>query len=128
MKLQHKKTFWMNTVLAVVWVGLSYLMISMKIAEHGFEHNFGLIVFQYLCIVAAPIVTAIAIYYSQKKLWRNLALFANYAALFCCALLSALFFYLDPHILLSWDFLAIPITFVMFGLPAVINLRALKSI
>jgi hypothetical protein len=123
----YKKTYWMNVVLAVAWVGLSYLMIGMKIAEHGFEHNFGLIVFQYLCIVAAPIVTATAIYYSHKKLWRNLALFANYAALVCCVLLSALFFYLDPHILFSLDLLAIPITFVMFGLPAVINLKSLKA-
>jgi len=124
--MNFKKTFWMNIVGALAWLGLSWLMLSMYISEHGFEHNFGLVVLQYVCIVAAPIVTALAIYYANKKPLRNLALFANYAALVCCVLLSILFFYMNPNILFNWDLLAIPLTFVMFGLPAFINLKALK--
>lgn len=125
--MNFKKTFWMNIVGALAWLGLSWLMLSMYISEHGFEHNFGLVVLQYVCIVAAPIVTALAIYYANKKPLRNLALFANYAALVCCVLLSILFFYMNPNILFNWDLLAIPITFVMFGLPAFINLKALRT-
>jgi hypothetical protein len=124
--MKFKKTFWMNVVSAIAWLGLSWLMLSMYISEHGLEHHFDVVVLQYLCIVAAPTVTALAIYYTNKKLLRYLALFANYAALVCCVLLTVLFFYMNPNILFSWDLLAIPITFLMFGLPAFINLKALK--
>ena len=124
--MNFKKTFWMNVVSAIVWLGLSWLTLRMYLVEHGLEHHFDFVVLQYFCIVAAPIVSALAIYYTNKKPLRNLALFANYAALVCCVLISILYCYMNPNILFSWDLLAIPLTFVMFGLPAFINLKALK--
>jgi uncharacterized membrane protein YvlD (DUF360 family) len=126
--MKFKKTFWMNVISAIVWTGLSWVMLSIYSSEHGLENNFDVVVLQYFCIVAAPVVTALAIYYTNKKSLRNLALFANYAALVCCVLISILYFYMNPNILLSWDLLAIPFTFLIFGLPAVINLKTLKKV
>jgi len=123
----YKKTFWMNVVVSIGWVMLCLLSFATDIdyVEHTMTHRI-ISAFVQLFVLANLIITAS---YMKKpnNFLRNLALFTNYSLLVFFVLLSAFYFYLDPNIIFSWDLLAIPITFVMFGLPAVINLKALKS-
>ena len=124
--MSHKKTFWMNVVGAVGWLVLTIAMYL----HQGVEHELAgalIATFIYSCVIAVPLVTALRLGNSSNKVINWLALFGNCSAIIGCFIYSAILIYVQPNILLTWDALAFPITFLMFALPAAINLKALRA-
>ena len=125
--MNHKKTFWMNVVGAIGWLGLTIAMYHYQTVQHELV---GMLIatFIYSCVIAVPLVTAIRLGYTSNKIINWLALLGNCTAIIGCFIYSAILIYVQPNILLTWDALAFPITFLMFALPAAINLRVLRTI
>ena len=116
----------MNVVGAVGWLVLTIAMYL----HQGVEHELAgalIATFIYSCVIAVPLVTALRLGNSSNKVINWLALFGNCSAIIGCFIYSAILIYVQPNILLTWDALAFPITFLMFALPAAINLKALRA-
>lgn len=124
--MKHKKTFWMNVVGAVGWLVLTIAMYLHQEVEHELAGAL-IATFIYSCVIAVPLVTALRLGNSSNKVINWLALFGNCSAIIGCFIYSAILIYVQPNILLTWDALAFPITFLMFALPAAINLKALRA-
>ncbi len=126
--MQFNKTFWMNVLFAVALAFLYFVSYATDIdyVEHTLRQkiiSFGI----QLCVLAVPIVTAIHLYKSNWLLLRKLSLLGNY-----CGVVFTIFYliaivYHQPSMFKDEGFFIIVLVYVLFILPFVINLKALKA-
>jgi hypothetical protein len=122
-----KKTFWMNVIGSLGWLILSPILLRNRLAEVGVIKHLTLYLFLNLCVIAMPIITALSLYFSGNQLLRKLGLFANYCGIISViAYIFALAVYY-PSVYASFDVIAVFITMLMFAVPCLINLKALRK-
>ena len=126
--MTFKKTFWMNILFAFALVFLYFLSYATDIdyIEHTTRQKIISVLIQ-LSVLAVPIITAVHLYKSNWLLLRKLSLLGNYCGVFLTVLYLIAIVYHQPSIYRDEAFFIIVFVYVLFILPFVINLKAIRS-
>ena len=124
--MNYKKTFWMNVVFSALAVSLAIVAFWLHISEHGFRH-LPVFVFAYSCIIATPLLTAMAL-----KQYNSVKLRFSAQALNCLVLMYVLYQLIYSTTgNLSMDKKAMQAVlfayFFILVIPSLINLKALSK-
>lgn len=123
--MEYKKTYWMNVVITVFALLLAVASFNMHVAEHGYAH-LPIFLIGYSCIIASPLLTAIALKKTEWKIvkWTAIALNVGGALLFLHPLYSV--FTSTAYMRLAYigD---TALTVIIILIPCLINLKALHN-
>lgn len=126
--MTFKKTFWMNVLFAVALAFLYFVSYATDIdyVEHTTRQKIVSALIQ-LSVLAVPIITATHLYKSNSLLVRKLSLIGNYCGVVLTVLYLIAIVYHQPSMFFDIGFLIVVFAYVIFILPFVLNLKALRS-
>lgn len=126
--MTFKKTFWMNVLFAVALAFLYFVSYATDIdyVEHTTRQKIVSALIQ-LAVLSVPIITAIHLYKSNWLLLRKLSLLGNYCGVVLTVLYLIAIVYHQPSIYMDEAFFIIVFFYILFILPFVINLKAVKA-
>jgi hypothetical protein len=129
--MNYKKTFWMNAVLAVLFLCVILMMfysggaLQIITAEESYTTLMGFSMFYILAI--APLVAIVTAYSLIKLKHGNQALLLNIAQLLF-VIVVALYAYSMPMSMIKKEMrIESSIFFVFYVIPSLINIRALRK-
>jgi hypothetical protein len=122
--MTHKKTFWMNSVIAIAWALLCIFgnITDIDYEKHSTVHNAITILVQ-LSILATLIITST---HFLKINLHKFALFFNYLSVILTIISFIATFYYQPSLLYGNELIFMICAYGIFISPFIINLRVLR--
>ena len=126
--IKYKKTFWMNVVLTVLWTMIVY--VCFRLSHFECEGMSPVVpTFFYCCLIATPLANTLSLKFSNYANLNLLAKIGNWCAIGLTLVYYVLVTYSQyQDVSSSFDITIYPQMFVVFMLPSLITLRALKRV